>query len=84
MTSSADLAEYVTAGVASLADIAAVVTDCVAPSAEYDGDVTTGVTSMVECVECEALEGSRSPRSGLLRVGLRERGHFGKVGFWRG
>ena len=24
--------------------------------------------------------GSRSPQSGLLRVGLRERGHFGKLG----
>ena len=30
----------------------------------------------------QPLVGPRSPRSGLLREGLPERGHFGKVGLW--
>ena len=55
MASSADLAEVITAGVASLANLTGDVTTSladiaeVAPSADYDGDVTAGVTSMEYC-----------------------------------
>ena len=45
----ANQAVVVTAGVASSADPAVV------PLASYDGDVTAGVTSMEECVECEMV-----------------------------
>ena len=49
LASLANQAVVVTAGVASSADPAVV------PLASYDGDVTAGVTSMEECVECEMV-----------------------------
>ena len=40
---------------ASLADLAEVVTTGVAPSADPNGDVTVGVTSMEEYKECDVV-----------------------------